>query len=226
MISTHSSFVANKLGLNHLMLLANHKITKITELSSAKFFKKIAGYDTLRMLLCKKAILVEGDSDELILQKAYMKTHGGKLPIEDNVDVISVGISFLRFLEVAKVLGLLVTVVTDNDGDIDALNRKYADYLGEKRSPNIRICFDKTIDKGDLKIGSKDYNYNTLEPKIIKANGENLELFNSLFGTDYEDVDELRKYMKHNKSECALAIFDTEKEVVFPDYILEAVRDE
>lgn len=225
-ISTHSSFVANKLGLNHLLLLANHKITKITELSSAEFFKKIAGYDTLRMLLCKKAILVEGDSDELILQKAYMKTHGGKLPIEDNIDVISVGVSFLRFLEIAKVLGLQVAVVTDNDGDIDALKRKYADYLGDNQSPNIKIYFDKTIDTGDLKIGNNNYNYNTLEPKIIKANGENLELFNSLFGTDYRNVDDLRKYMKHHKTECALAIFDTEKEVVFPDYILEAIRDE
>lgn len=225
-ISTHSSFVANKLGLDHLLLLANHKIAKITELPSAEFFKKIAGYDTLRMLLCKKAILVEGDSDELILQKAYMKTHKGKLPIEDNIDVISVGTSFLRFLEIAKILGLEVAVVTDNDGDIAALEKKYADYLGENQKANIRVCFDKSIDKGDLKIGGNNYNYNTLEPKLIKANGENLELFNSLFKTNYTNVDNLRKYMQHNKTECALAIFDTEKEVVFPDYILEAVRDE
>lgn len=225
-ISTHSSFVANKLGLDHLLLLANYKITKITELSSAEFFKKIAGYDTLRMLLCKKAILVEGDSDELVIQKAYMKAHDGRLPIEDNIDVISVGISFLRFLELADVLGLQVAVVTDNDGDINALKRKYANYLGEHQKPNIKICFDKTVDTGDLKIGNSDYNYNTLEPKIIKANGENLELFNSLFGTEYEDVDDLRKYMKHHKTECALAVFDTDKELVFPDYILEAIKDE
>jgi len=226
MISTHSSFVANKLGLNHLLLLANHKITKITELPSAEFFRRIAGYDTLRMLLSKKAILVEGDSDELVLQKAYMKEHEGKLPIEDGIDVISVGISFLRFLEIAKKLELQVAVVTDNDGDLGALGRKYADYLGENQRSNIRICYDKTIDTGDLKIGKNAYNYNTLEPKIIKANGENLELFNSLFGTEYADVDDLRKYMKHHKTECALAIFDTNQEIVFPDYILEAIRDE
>ena len=209
-----------------MLLLANHKITKITELPSAEFFRRIAGYDTLRMLLSKKAILVEGDSDELVLQKAYMKEHEGKLPIEDGIDVISVGISFLRFLEIAKKLELQVAVVTDNDGDLGALGRKYADYLGENQRSNIRICYDKTIDTGDLKIGKNAYNYNTLEPKIIKANGENLELFNSLFGTEYADVDDLRKYMKHHKTECALAIFDTNQEIVFPDYILEAIRDE
>lgn len=225
-VSTHSSFVANKLGLNHLLLLANQKITKITELSSAGFFKKIAGYDTLRLLLCEKAILVEGASDELVIQKAYMETHEGRLPIQDNIDVISVGTSFLRFLELASVLGIKVAVVTDNDGDIEALKTKFSDYLGNNQKPNIRICFDETIDTGDLKIGNRDYNYNTLEPKIIKANREDLELFNSLFKTQFDDVDDLRKYMKHHKTECAMAIYDTDKKVTFPDYILEAIRDE
>lgn len=56
------------------------------------------------MILCKKAILVEGDSDELVIQKAYMLQHNGRLPIHDQVDVISVGTSFLRFLEIAAKL--------------------------------------------------------------------------------------------------------------------------
>jgi len=45
------------------------------------------------MILCRKAILVEGPSDELIVQKAYSKQKD-RLPIEDEVDVISVGTSF------------------------------------------------------------------------------------------------------------------------------------
>ena len=139
-ISTHSSFVANKLGLDHLLLLENHKVTKITELASADFFRKIAGYDTLRMLLCKKAILVEGDSDELIIQKAYMNLHNGKLPIEDGIDVISVGTSFLRFLEIADRLGVFVAVVTDNDGNVEGLEQKYKNYLGKNQKPNIKNC--------------------------------------------------------------------------------------
>ena len=225
-ISTHSSFVANKLGLDHLLLLENHKVTKITELASADFFRKIAGYDTLRMLLCKKAILVEGDSDELIIQKAYMNLHNGKLPIEDGIDVISVGTSFLRFLEIADRLGVFVAVVTDNDGNVEGLEQKYKNYLGKNQKPNIKICYDKTVDTGTLKIGGSDYNYNTLEPKLLKANGENLELFNKLFDTTYSSIDDLRRYMKYHKTECALKVFDSEREIKFPQYILEAVRDE
>ena len=54
------------------------------------YFMKLPGYNTLRLILSSKTILVEGPSDELIVQKAYKKKYG-KLPLEDGVDVISVG---------------------------------------------------------------------------------------------------------------------------------------
>lgn len=222
-ISTHSSFVANKLGLENLLLLDNHNIVRIAKLDSAEFFKRIAGYDTLRLILCKKAILVEGDSDELVVQKAYMCNNNGRLPIQDGIDVISVGTSFLRFLELASILNKKVSVVTDNDGDPNALKIKYSDYLGDNKQPNINICYDETVDTGTLKIGEKNYNYNTLEPKLLKANS--LNLFNLIFGTQYANEDDLRKYMKHNKTECAMAIFNTSETIVFPNYIMEAISD-
>lgn len=220
-ISTHSSYVANKLGLDKLILLNDHRVLKIQELSSSGFFKKMSGYDTLRLILCKKAILVEGDSDELIVQRAYMDQNQGKLPIYDGVDVISVGTAFLRFLELAKKLNIPVAVVTDNDGDIDALKNKYKEY---ESSDKIKICYDQIVDKGTLQIGLKDYNYNTLEPKLLKENS--LELFNSIFGTTYTDPDELRKYMKHNKTECAMDIFDSKIKISYPKYILEAIKND
>ena len=73
---------------------------------------------SLRMILCKKAILCEGDSDELVIQKAYMQLNDGRLPIEDGIEVISVGVSFLRFLEIADCIQTKIAVVTDNDGDL------------------------------------------------------------------------------------------------------------
>ncbi|WP_121530105.1 ATP-dependent nuclease, partial [Serratia marcescens] len=173
LITTHSSFVANKLGLGELILLSDKKTTKLTDLkeSTREFFEKIAGYDTLRLILCKKAILVEGDSDELVVQKAYMVSNDGRLPIEDGIEVISVGISFLRFLEIASHLGKQTYVLTDNDGDVGALERKYEEYLGGNKKENIEILYDPEVDVGDLKIGEKKFNYNTLEPKILKING-------------------------------------------------------
>lgn len=124
LISTHSSFVANKLGLGKVMLLDNLRITRFSELpeDTYNFFKKVAGYDTLRMILCKKTILCEGDSDELVIQKAYMQLNDGRLPIEDGIEVISVGVSFcvslrlqivfkqkLQLLQITMVIWQLLT---------------------------------------------------------------------------------------------------------------------
>lgn len=225
-ISTHSSFVANKLGLEKLFLLNDGKILPFKELDEQtyKFFMKIAGYDTLRLILCKKAILVEGDSDELVVQKAYISLNDGKLPIEDGIDVISVGIAFLRFLKIAEVLNKEVIVITDNDGNTDALERKYSEYLGNNKKEKIVISYDNAIDTGELKIGNKPFNYNTLEPKILKANNYDIELFNTIFNTSYTELDGLHKYMKNNKTDCALKIFEFEKVINFPEYILEGVR--
>lgn len=39
-------------------------------------------------------------------------------------------------------------------------------------------------------------------------------------------LDELRKYMKHHKTECVLAIFESDKDIAFPEYILEAISNE
>ena len=129
-ITTHSSFVANKLELRNLILLNGGNSASMRDLSedTSRFFMKAPGYKTLRVLLCDTAILVEGDADELVVQRAYMDASDGKLPIQDGVDVISVGTSFLRFLEVADVINKRVIAMTDNDGNIGALEKKYQGY--------------------------------------------------------------------------------------------------
>lgn len=217
-ISTHSSFVANKLGLGHLIVLRDSKVVRIAELKAANFFKKLAGYDTLRLVLAKKAILVEGDSDELVVQRAYMDANGGKLPIQDGIDVISVGTAFLRFLELAKELNIPAAVVTDNDGDPDAVDKKYAAFKGDT---SIRICFAPEVDQGDLKVNDKPFNYNTLEPKLLKANG--LKALNAVLGTAAKTDDELLLHMRSNKTEIALAIFAAATAIKYPDYITQAI---
>jgi putative ATP-dependent endonuclease of OLD family len=225
LISTHSSFVANKLGLDSLILLNDSKTVKLKDLKpdTKNFFSHLSGYDTLRLILCKKAILVEGDSDELVIQKAYMKANGGKLPIENGIDVISVGTAFLRFLEIAEKLNKPVAVVTDTDSDVAAVETKYENYLDANAKANIAICFDTTIDSGSLVIGvkNKPFNYNTLEPKIVKENGR--DKMNIILGTAYANDDDMHKYMKAKKTECALRIFETTEEINFPKYILDAI---
>lgn len=216
-ITTHSSFVANKLGLDNLILLRDSNVTRIKDLASSDFFHKLPGYDTLRLVLSQKAILVEGDADELVVQRAYMDANEGRLPIDDEIDVISVGLTFLRFLELATALKIPVVVATDNDGDVAALEKKYAEYKDVK---HIKICYDTVVDVGDLVLSGKPFNYNTLEPKLVKSNS--LDALNKLFGTKH-DLHNLYRYMKNNKTECALTIFSDKTKISYPKYILDAI---
>lgn len=220
LITTHSSYVANKLGLENLIFLNQQKTFSLADLDSSTkiFFKKVAGYDTLRLLLSKKTILIEGDSDELIVQRAYMDNHDGHRPIEDGIDVVSVGTSFLRFLEIANKIGISTTVVTDNDGNLSALEKKYCDYLGSNSKENIKICYDPIVVTGTM----KNFNYNTLEPTLLRANS--LKKLNEIFATSYECEDDLLKYMHDNKTECALAIFEALQHIEYPEYIKKAIN--
>jgi len=115
-VATHSNYVLNKLGLQNLVLLGDGAPIRITDVptDTVDYFKKLAGFDTLRLVLAEGAILVEGPSDELVIQRAYRDAKG-RLPIDDGIDVISVGLSHKRFLDLAIRLNRRVWVVTDNE---------------------------------------------------------------------------------------------------------------
>lgn len=210
-VTTHSAFVLNKLGIENLRLMSATAqpiaLTGLTE-ATRRYFMRLPGYDTLRLILAERAILVEGPSDELIVQRAYKDKHG-KLPIEDGVDVISVGaLAFKRFLEIAALLELRVRVVTDNDGDVAALRAKYSRYLAGTHD-GISICYDD------------DENAKTLEPQLLKANSR--AVLNTILSTKHPDDAALLNYMAKNKTDCALKLFETNHAWTVPSYIENAV---
>jgi len=47
---------------------------------------------------------------------------------------------------------------------------------------------------------------------------------NKILGTSYININELHKYMKINKTECALKIFGTSEQIAFPEYILDSIK--
>ncbi len=207
-----AAFVLNKLGIDKLHLLSHSgqtaTLTGLT-VDTTDYFLKLPGYDTLRLILARRSILVEGPSDELVVQRAY-KNKYDKLPLADGVDVISVGsLAFERFLEIAELLKLHVRVVTDNDGDVSALKVKYAANLDGADS-TVRICFDE------------DKDCPTLEPQLLKANS--LEKLNATLGTTYVKDADLLKHMAGNKTRCALKIFEAEQALETPEYIANAIE--
>lgn len=214
-ISTHSSYVANKLGLENLILVHGRAVMRLLDLplETYSFFRKLPGYQTLRMVLCRKAVLVEGDSDELVFQRAYMDQHGGRLPIEDGIDVISVKLTFKRFLDIAIMIGKPVAVMTDNDHDYETkIKKKYEDYVKHK-------CVSIFADNRN--------NLNTLEPQFLDANSSNLKLLCDVIKIDFEKkntTEEILGFMVGNKTEWALRVFESKDSLKYPRYIADAVK--
>ena len=101
-----------------------------------------------------------------------------------------------------------------------AFGKRCADFIlgiGWKFFPDF-------LDTGDLKLSDKDFNYNTLEPKILKENGR--EAMNNIFGTNYDTDDEMHKYMHAHKTDCAIAIFESATKIKYPEYIMRAIKNE
>lgn len=208
LIATHSTYVLNKLGIENLVLLGATHPTRITDLKAdtVEFFKKLPGFDTLRLALADAAILVEGPSDELIVQRAYRDVHG-RMPIDDGVDVISVGLSHKRFAELAIRLGRRVWLLTDNDGkSSDEVARRFSGFLA--------------ADKVTLHT-SHDTTLNTLEPNLVAAN--DLATLNAALGAKYRTKEAVLEAMLADKTASALAIFESTTSLNMPKYISDVV---
>jgi putative ATP-dependent endonuclease of OLD family len=57
----------------------------------------------------------------------------------------------------------------------------------------------------------------------LKAN--NIKLLNTILDTSYANDSDILKHMRENKPECALKIFETAEEIKFPQYILDAIKE-
>ena len=209
-ISTHSSFVLNKLGVEHMLMFNGAKAKRLTDLNpdTADYFMKLPGYNTLRMVLARRSLLVEGPSDELIVQKAYKQKYN-KTPLENGVEIITVNsLAFKRFLEIAHQLELDVSVITDNDGDAGAVIQKYAQFA---TVDNIRVCY------------STDNTLPTLEPHLFEVNG--LAAMNKLLGRNDPDKEAMLEWMKNNKTDAALKIATSDADFIIPKYIEDALAE-
>jgi energy-coupling factor transporter ATP-binding protein EcfA2 len=208
-ITTHSSFVLNRLGLDNLILIHKGKTASLRNLpkDTVKYFQKLPGYDTLRLVLAESLVLVEGPSDEIVFEQAFIKQHGDR-PIERGIDVLAMGgVALRRSLEVCRELERRVAALRDNDGQSpEHWAARLADYLEDGR----RELFVGPVEAG-----------RTLEPQLIHINGD-AYLRSEIFAYNGEKSTE--EWMIENKTEAALRIADSQKEIKFPRFMLDAIE--
>lgn len=211
-VSTHSSFVANKLGLNNLHLVGKGIVIPLSNLKqdTYNYFLKLPGYNTLRLLLANNVILVEGPADELIVQRAYLDEYG-RLPIEDGIDVIAVGgVAFKRYCELAILIEKKVSIITDNDKNASEVKERYAEF-----GDVVALFIDE------------DNDHNTLEPSVFAANTHQYETFRDIVyhGADKDIItpDQLQSFMTKNKTEWSMRVFQSDSSISYPAHIRRAI---
>ena len=207
-ITTHSSFVLNRLGLDTLLLMGRGEAHRIPDLDPAtvSYFQKLPGHDTLRMALADKIVLVEGPSDEIIFERVFKDIHG-RTPMECGIDVLSMrGLSLKRCLGLCAALDKTVAALRDNDGS---------------EPLQLRAQVQNMLQTGrrELFIGAVEHG-ETLEPQLIHFNGEGV--LRDILGIQAHA--DLSKWMRREKTEVALRLVQSEQKIVPPEYMLQAAK--
>ena len=208
-ITTHSSYLINKLNIQNVVILKNDNIYNLSTVSddTSTFFSKVPNYELLDILFLKKIILVEGPSEEIFINTilAHKKLKG-------EAQVLSInGISFKRYIEVWKVKKDLeyykeysLGIITDSDANPNRIE-EYKELADSKKN---------------VYVGITDKYRRTFELELIHSNKSYLEKLFSKKDKELED------YMTEssNKTICALklseSIFENQEEnFIVPPYI-------
>lgn len=204
-VTTHNSLISTRLEVNNLIILHDneeHKPVMLKDLKkdTANYFMKAPAAGIVEFSLSSKTILVEGPS-EFMLFEIFYKTVTGNIPEHDDVHIIDVrGLSFKRYLEIAKLTGSKVAVITDNDKDYQKnIVLKYSDFSS---SNNVKIFSDPDNEKRTF--------------EIVLFN-DNKDLCLELFGSDAQE------YMLKHKTDAAFSLLSQRKSIMVPDYIRRAI---
>ncbi|OJU87539.1 hypothetical protein BGO17_00900 [Candidatus Saccharibacteria bacterium 49-20] len=203
-ISTHSNMISSRLDLRNCIFIrkdANKPISlKDLDEGTAKFFEKAPTVSILDFVLSDKVILVEGAAEYILLRKLYFQKDM-KYPEDEGVYVASIGgLSFKRYMEIAKLLDIKTAVIRDNDGDPQ---KNCIDNYSKHASANIKVFFDND---------AKNY---TFEKCIYDLN-------EVLCDKTFASKKDKQAYMLSSKAEAAYKLSELQDEIVIPEYINEA----
>ena len=216
-ITTHNNLIASRLNLKNSILLNsnNNNVLKLSDLDSetADFFTKAPDNNVLQYILSKKVILVEGDAEYILMEEFYRKINNN-LPEKNDVHIISVGgLSFKRYLEIAKILNIKTVVITDNDSNYkENITDKYEAYVSHN---HIKIFSEENPELSTFEICLYKQNNKILDDLINKSGR----------------VACVQNSMLKNKSSSALKILDAlttdaefKEKFVIPQYIKDAIE--
>lgn len=214
-VTTHSPYVLNRLGLNSMsMIVRGNSPKRIASVSddTVRYFKKLSGFDTLRIVLAEKVVLVEGPTDEMVFNWAFNQLRGCS-PEDRAIDVVEYGTRYKRALELAAAIDKEpVAALRDND------NKPIEHWKEAVKS------FES--DRRQLLVGHESQG-RTIETQMIKANLDNLPSLAKAVEAPSSDDKELEDFLLEHKAEWSLRLLEADKSLTDsllpPGYIQEAV---
>ncbi len=180
------------------------------------YFYTTTDYPTLRLALCKCAILVEGPTDEMIVQ--YQLSKMSKSVFQDGVELLAVGgVRFKNFVSLAVALNKKIAIITDNDGKSrDEITKLYIPEEIESSHPLITVftCEDTANSTLEIAFLNKNSDKFTDLANIIRKKKESSE-----------SLDKLQSFMLKNKTTWAYRLLESkDKSFETPDYIVDALK--
>lgn len=215
-VATHNNMIASRLNLNNVLWISEDKVKSLAKVDSnvAEFFVRADDNAFLQLLLSKKALLVEGATEFLLLPMFYQKIIGNTIE-EDEVSVISCnGISYRRYLEIAKATGKKIAVVTDNDKDEDRI--KEADSFNKDNNLQ-HIFMGKTVDEWTWEVCIYKDNKDILDEMINVQKNSEYKFQGKFYG-------KVLGKMLNNKVDVAYQMLTSDKPFNVPQYIKDAIK--
>lgn len=214
-IATHSNMIASRLNLRNVIWIENGYAKSLSQVDEqvATFFTKADNNSFLQLLLSKKAVLVEGATEYLLLPYLYKKEYG-KTMEEMGITVISCnGISYKNYLSIIDETNKKIAVITDNDHKQEKIDLAEK-YNKEHMSKQIFMGKD-TEQEWTWEASIYLKNQKVLD-ECIKVRKNSKYLY---YGIDYGQV--LGK-MLNNKVDIAYQMITNDKTYVMPDYVKDA----
>lgn len=222
-ITSHSNRIASGIGLNNVIGLSknSNEITSLKDIpsSTADYFKAIPSDNLLQFFLSKKVILVEGPAEMIYMGTFYKKLYDSNLE-HDSISCISVnGLSFKHYIHIAQKMNIRTCVITDNDNNIEKLNKFKTDLKNIYPSSNFEVFSDLNKSRRTFEI--------CLYYDNKKSINDNLKLQeDAKYDHDYSNGDRCLGRMLNDKTGTALELINKPafiEKMVVPDYIKKAL---
>lgn len=214
-VATHSNMIASRLNLSNVLWITDAGVKSLDSVKAkvAEFFVKADDNAFLQLLLSKKAILVEGATEFLLVPHFY-KILTGRTIEDDEITVLSCnGISYKKYLEIAESTSKRIAVITDNDKRQERIDEAAA-YNSEHSLQHIFMA--DSIAEWTWEVCAYEKNKPLLD-KLIKVEAGAKYLFH---GVDYGAV--LGK-MLNNKVDVAYSMLMSGIDFAAPQYVEDAI---